>query len=113
MRVVWLDLHDHDDDWLPEDPWDCELWTTVDVGDDSGSASFQIHVCTPTSIARFPDKRHCFLIEEYLGPKPLIIRLDEFIAMKTDSAPGDPYWELAHVWRWECGKYDHHGHLIG
>ncbi len=113
MRVVWLDFHDHNPDWLPDDPWDCEFWVTIDVGDETGSASFQIRVCTHTALARLTDKKHCFLIDEYLGPKSLIERLNRFIVEKTQSVTTDPYRELARIWWWEYGKYNERGHLIG
>lgn len=113
MRVVWIDFHNHDKDWVPDDCWDCEMWATVDVGDETGAASFQVHVCTHTAVTRLDDKRHCFLIDEYLGLQSLVDRLDKFISQTVHSIPGDPYRELGRVWLWEYGKYDQRGRLIG
>ncbi len=113
MRVTWLDFHHHDKDWVPDEPWDCELWVTADIGDENGSWSFQIHVCTYTSLVRLSKPKHCFLVDEYLGPEQLTDRLNKFIAAITKSTPGDPYGELARIWLWEYGKYDQRGRLIG
>lgn len=112
MRVTWLDFHNHDKNWAPDDPWDCEFWVTADIGDEDGAVFFDIHVCTHTAAARLQSKTYCFFIEEYLGPQRLIDQLDKFIAERTRSVSGDPYWELGRIWRWEYGKYDQHGRLI-
>jgi Immunity protein 8 len=107
MRVVHLDFHDAEGhEWHPEDPMDCEMWATVDVGDERGAASFQIHICTPLSIKRIDNQRQCFLIERYTGRADLISQLDRFIIEKTKGCTGDPYRALAHFWLWEYGRYD-------
>jgi hypothetical protein len=100
-------------EWNPEDPLDCDVWATASVGDGEGSVLFQVHICTPASIKRVENKRHCFLIEHYAGTADLIARLDAFIAEKTRGCTGDPYRVLAGLWRSEYGKYDKRGHLIG
>jgi|GEM_PF-5937263 len=34
MHAVWLDLHDHPQEWVPKEPWDGDFSATVDVGED-------------------------------------------------------------------------------
>jgi hypothetical protein len=100
-------------EWNPENPLDCDIWATATVGSEEGSALFQLHICTPASIKRIENKRHCFLIEQYAGKADLIARLDDFIVEKTKGCAGDPYRVLARLWRWEYGNYDERGQLIG
>jgi hypothetical protein len=101
-------------EWSPGDPLDCEVWATASVGYEQGPGSvlFQIHICTPVSIKRLENQRHCFLIEQYAGKADLIARLDGFIAEKTKGCTGDPYRVLAKLWRSEYGKYDQRGGFI-
>ena len=112
MRVMWLDFNDLKQDWVPDEPWNCEFWVTVDVGDENGSVCFKVHVCTPATISRIENKRHCFLIDEYLDRKILTDQLDRFIAETTQFVSGDPYRELGRFWLWEYGRYDSRGHLL-
>jgi hypothetical protein len=99
-------------EWNPADPLDCEVWATANVGDESGGALFQIHICTSASIKRIENKRQCFVIDQYAGVPDLIARLDSFIAEKTKGCTGDPCWALARLWRYEYGKYDTRGQLV-
>jgi hypothetical protein len=100
-------------EWNPENPLDCSIWATASVGTEKSSSLFQLLICTPTSIKRAENKRHCFLIKQYAGKADLIVRLDEFIVEKAKGCTGDPYRILARFWRWEYGKYDKRGQLVG
>ena len=100
-------------EWNPADPLDCDVWATAGVGNEKGSVLFQLHICTPASIKRIENKRHCFLLERYAGKEDLIARLDDFILEKTSGWAGNPYRVLAGLWCSEYGKYDKRGHLIG
>lgn len=100
-------------EWKPEDPLDCDVWATANVGDDRGGLLFQIHICTSAAMKRVENKRHCFVIEQFAGKADLIARLDAFIEEKTKGCAGDPYRVLAALWRYEYGKYDKRGNLIG
>ena len=114
VRVIGVDFDSTELlDWQPENPLDCEIWATANVGNEKGGSLFQVHLCTPASIKRIENKRHCFLIERYAGVADLIGRLDGFISEKTKSCTGDPYWALARLWRYEYGNYDARGQLIG
>jgi len=114
IKVIGLDFDTPEFlEWNPENPLDCDVWATASVGDEKCSVLFQIHICTPASIERLENKRHCFLIEEYAGKADLTARLDGFITKKIKGCTGDPYRVLARLWRSEYGKYDKRGQLIG
>jgi Immunity protein 8 len=100
-------------EWKPEDPLDCDVWAHVEIGDERGGVLFQLHICTAASMKRIENKRHCFVIEQFAGKTDLIARLDSFIAEKTKGCTSDPFFVLAKFWRYEYGKYDKRGHLIG
>lgn len=99
-------------DWNPENPLDCDVWATANIGTEEAGSLFHLHICTPASIRRIENKRHCFLIEHYTGKADLITRLNAFIAEKTNGRTEDPYWVLSRLWRWEYGKYDKRGQLV-
>jgi hypothetical protein len=99
-------------EWNPADSLDCDVWATAGIGNERGTALFQIHICTAAAMRRIDDKRHCFVIDEYPGVAKLIAHLDEFIDEKTKGCTGDPYRLLAQVWRHEYAKYDARGQLI-
>ena len=89
-------------DWCPNAPYDCDVWATVNVGNENGAAYYQIHICTPISIKRLSSKRYCFMIDEFRGVDDLIDRLNDFIEQKANPATaGDPYQKLARHWKWE------------
>jgi hypothetical protein len=89
-------------DWQPDDPQDCEVWATVSVGDYRGTALFYVHICTPSSMPRIDNKRHCFTIKEFRGVPDLVERLNAFIEERIPAhAPGDPYYLLSKHWLWE------------
>jgi Immunity protein 8 len=114
LKVTGLDFDTAEFlEWNPTDPEDCEVWVTANVGNEKGGVLFQLHICTPVSIKRIENKRHCFLLEHYAGKADLISRLDDFILEKTSGCTGDPYHVLARLWRSEYGKYDKRGRLIG
>lgn len=100
-------------EWNPDDPLDCAITVTANIGDESGACFFGIHVCTPASIKRMENKRWCFLIDEYAGEADLIRQLDQFIAEKLRGCTGDPFRVLGKLWWWEYGKYDSKGQLVG
>ena len=102
FHVVGIDLDTPEsNDWHPHDPLDCEVWATAMIGDDRGAACFQLHICTPLSIRRIADKRHCFMIDEFVGVNELVQQLSDFIAAKVGNQPGDPYALLSKYWLWE------------
>jgi hypothetical protein len=105
FHVVRIDFDTPDfHEWRPEDPFDCEVWATAAVGDDSGTAYFQLHICTPLSIRRIADKRYTFLIDEFRGVTDLVTQLNDFIEGKIAHRPGDPYQLLSKYWLWEYAK---------
>ena len=113
IKVIGLDFDTPEHlEWHPDNPLDCEVWATANVGTDKGGCLFQIHLCTPMSIKQIENKRHCFLIEHYTSVSDLIARLDDFIAEKTKGYTGDPCRLLAQLWRYEYGNYDARGQLI-
>jgi hypothetical protein len=113
MKVIGLDFDTPEHvEWHPANPLDCEVWATANIGNNKGGGLFQIHICTPMSIKRIDNKRHCFLIEHYADAADLVARLDSFIAEKTKGCTGNPYWVLAKLWRYEYGKYDARGQLV-
>lgn len=113
LTVLGLDFDTPEHlEWHPDNPLDCDVWATANVGTEKGGGLFQIHLCTPVSIKRIENKRHCFLVEQYAGVPDLIVRLNSFIAGKTKGCTGDPYRVLARLWRHEYGKYDARGQLI-
>ena len=113
LQVIGLDFDTPEfSEWNPNDPLDCEVWATANIGDEKGGALFQIHICTPASIKRVENKRQCFVIDQFAGVPDLIARLNSFIAEKTKCYTGDPYWLLARLWRYEYGNYDKRGQLI-
>ncbi len=114
LKVVWLDFDPPQHlEWKPADPLDADVWATADVGDERGSVSFQLHICTSAAMKRVENKRHCFTIEGFIDRADLVARLDVFILEKTSGCVGDPYRVLGKFWRWEYGKYDKRGNLIG
>jgi len=104
-EVVYIfdfDLHDHELDYEPHDPHDFEFWMTVNVGDGRAGNYFQVHVCTPVSIGRIPNKRGVFLVQEWSGVEPLVAEMNAFIRTIVAKAPwDDPYEVLSKVWLWE------------
>jgi len=114
LRVTGLDFDTPEFlEWTPDDPLDCDVWATASIGDESGSALFQLHFCTAAAMKRIENKRHCFVIELFAGKADLIARLDAFIAERTRGCTSDPYRILAGLWLYEYGKYDERGHLVG
>jgi Immunity protein 8 len=105
MRVVHIDFDTEEwSTWKPDDPTDCEVWATVMVGDENGTNYYQIHVCTPRSIRRIGDKRHCFMIDEFRGVDELVAKLNVFIESKAGAAV-DPFAALSKHWKWEYENY--------
>ena len=105
MHVVGIDFDTPDShEWRPEDPFDCEVWATVAVGDDTGTSDFQLHICTPLSIRRVANKRYAFLIDEFRSVSDLVTQLNDFIDSKAANRPGDPFQLLAKHWLWEYAK---------
>ena len=103
FHIVGIDFQTPEfHDWRPDDPFDCEIWATVNVGDDDGSAYYDVRVCTHKAFNRIEDKRYCFTIDEYRGVPDLIAQLSAFIVSRIPShLPGDPYQILARYWHWE------------
>ena len=102
FHVVGIDFDTPEwNDWRPQDPLDCEVWATAAVGDNRGTANYQLHICTPLSIRRIADKRRAFMIDEFHGVDDLVRKLDAFIEDKVANKPGDPYQLLSKHWVWE------------
>ena len=93
-------------DWCPEDPLDCDVWATAAIGDDRGTAYYELHICTPLSVRNFADKRHLFMIDEFRGIDDLVNQLDAFLEAKIGNKPGDPFQLLSKYWHWEYENYN-------
>ena len=114
LKVMGLDFDTPEfQEWRPDDTLDCDVWATASIGDERGSVLFQIHICTAASMRRIEKKRHCFVIEQFIGKADLIARLDAFIAEKIIGCSSDPCRILAKLWIYEYGQYDVRGNLVG
>ena len=76
----------------------------VTVGEDQAGTDFQVHICTPVSIARLESKRNLFIIDRWEGTHSLIERLNGFIADLNRDSTGVLELELAKHWLWEYGE---------
>lgn len=102
MHVFAYDFHDHPGGWEPDDAYDFEFWMTVNVGDGHAGCYYQVHVCTPMSMAAIENKRGCFLIDQWTGIAGLLKQLNDFIDRElSSSVVCDPYESLAKHWLWE------------
>lgn len=103
MHIFEYDLHDLALDWEPDDPIDFEFWMTATIGDGEKGSNYQIHICTPTSIARLTVKRNLYMTDQWLGIEALIQELNAHIASRLARSTDDPYHLLAREWAWEYG----------
>lgn len=105
FHVVGIDFDTPEiTDWRPQDPLNCDVWATVDVGDDRGGSFYQLHICTPQSIGTIRDKQHCFMIAEFLNLDDLVMQLNAFLEANIGTTQGDPFFLLSKYWHWEYDK---------
>ena len=106
MKVIAFNFNDVDDpeNWHPEDVFDFEEWIAVTVGEEQAGTDFQVHVCTPVSIARLESKRNVFMIDRWEGIPSLIEQLNGFITDLERESTTVIEHELAKHWLWEYGE---------
>jgi len=102
MFIFYYDLHDYELDFQPADIYDFEFWMTVNVGDGTAGAYYQVHICTPMSINGIPEKQGCFMVDQWEGFPRLIAKMNGFIdKVQENPDSADPYVRLGKHWVWE------------
>ena len=106
LQVIDIDLHDRDIGWVPDDPYDIDEWATVNIGEYGAGNYYQIHLCTNTLISQIENKRHLFVLSEWVSIEKVIESINEFIEDKlTENIKEDPYIVLSRFWAWEYEGY--------
>lgn len=99
FHLVSIDLLvPEDNDWVPVDARDCDVWARVNVGDHRGGEFYRVHLCSRLAMRRIADQRHCFKFDEFCGVQDIVGQLNAFIEECVGYDAADPHYLLARHW---------------
>ncbi|WP_413664746.1 Imm8 family immunity protein [Microbulbifer sp. CNSA002] len=101
------DCVDHDpiDQWVPNDPYDVDIWVNFRIGPDTESGdNFQVHIVTPNNLHGKGSTKYAIILYEYSWKK--VLRTVESMLEQCQCTS----WigisrQLANLMHWEYENY--------
>ncbi|WP_417386172.1 Imm8 family immunity protein [Gimesia sp.] len=102
LEVISFYFYDQEPDWVPPEPWDIHEMVSLTVGENGAGCNYEVQLCTRTALKRLTDKRHLFLLDEWISREDTIAKINQFIEETiSKNLSEDPYQLLARYWLWE------------